>query len=66
MCACLRDKVIETYIGVQTLEEKGVLMCSCVGVCGRDRKRRVVHKETKVCLFVMGVVCEVSAREPQN
>ena len=33
--------------------------------CGRDRKRRVVHKETK-CLFAVGVVCEVSAREPQT
>ena len=37
MCACPRDKVIETYIGVQTLEERGVLMCSCVGVWGRER-----------------------------
>ena len=24
--------MIETYIGVRTLEEKGVLMCSCVRV----------------------------------
>jgi hypothetical protein len=37
MCACPRDKVIETYIGVRTLEERGVLMCSCVGVWGRER-----------------------------
>ena len=35
MCASSRDKVIETYIGVRTLEERGVLMCSCVGVWGR-------------------------------
>ena len=34
MCACPRDKVIETYIWVRTLEEKGgvnVLVCSCLG-----------------------------------
>ena len=34
MCACPRDKVIETYIGVRTLEERGgvnVLVCSCLG-----------------------------------
>ena len=37
MCACPGDKVIETYIGVRTLEERGVLMCSCVGVWGRER-----------------------------
>ena len=37
MCACLRDKVIETYIGVRTLEDRGVLMCSCVRVWGRER-----------------------------
>ena len=37
MCACPRDKVIETYIGVRTLEERGELMCSCVGVWGRER-----------------------------
>ena len=37
MCACPRDKVIETYVGVRTLEERGVLMCSCVGVWGRER-----------------------------
>ena len=37
MCACPRDKVIETYIGVRTLEERGVLMCSCVGIWGRER-----------------------------
>ena len=37
MCECARDKVIETYIGVQTLEEIGVLMCSCVGVWGREQ-----------------------------
>ena len=37
MCACPRDKVIETYIGVRTLKERGVLMCSCVGVWGRER-----------------------------
>ena len=37
MCACPRDKVIETYIGVRTLEERGVLMCLCVGVWGRER-----------------------------
>ena len=36
MCACPRDKVIETYIGVRTLEERGVLMCSCVGVWGEN------------------------------
>ena len=30
-------KVIDTYIGVRTLEERGVLMCSCVGVWGRER-----------------------------
>lgn len=40
MCACPRDKVIETYIGVRTLEERGVLMCSCVRVCGRERPVR--------------------------
>ena len=34
MCACPRDKVIETYVGVRTLQERGVLMCSCVGVWG--------------------------------
>ena len=32
-----RDKVIETYVGVRTLQERGVLMCSCVGVWGRER-----------------------------
>ena len=37
MCACPRDKVIETYIGVRTLEERGVLMCSCVRVWGIER-----------------------------
>ena len=37
MCACPRDKVIETYVGVRTLQERGVLMCSCVGVWGRKR-----------------------------
>ena len=37
MCACPRGKVIETYVGVRTLQERGVLMCSCVGVCGRER-----------------------------
>ena len=34
MCACSRDKVIETYNGVRTLEERGgvnVLVCSCLG-----------------------------------
>ena len=36
MRACPRDKVIETYIGVRTLEERGVLMCSCVGVWGEN------------------------------
>ena len=36
MCACPRDKVIETYVGVRTLQERGVLMCSCVRVWGRD------------------------------
>ena len=25
------------YIGVRTLEVRGVLMCSCVGVWGRER-----------------------------
>ena len=34
--------------------------------CGRDRKRRVVHMETKRACFVVGVVYEVSVREPQN
>ena len=33
----LERQVIETYIGVRTLEERGVLMCSCVGVWGRER-----------------------------
>ena len=37
MCACPRDKVIETYVGVRTLQERGVLMCLCVGVWGRER-----------------------------
>ena len=37
MCACPRDKVIETYVGVRTLQERRVLMCSCVGVWGRER-----------------------------
>ena len=37
MCACPRDKVIETYVGVWTLQERGVLMCSGVGVWGRER-----------------------------
>ena len=37
MCACPRDKVIETYVGVRTLQERGVLMSSCVGVWGRER-----------------------------
>ena len=37
MCACPRDKVIETYVGFRTLQERGVLMCSCVGVWGRGR-----------------------------
>ena len=36
MCACPRDKVIETYVGVRTLQEIGVLMCSCVGVWGEN------------------------------
>ena len=36
MCACPRDKVIETYVGVWTLQERGVLMCSCVGVWGEN------------------------------
>ena len=36
MCTCPRDKVIETYIGVQTLEERGVLICSCVRVWGEN------------------------------
>ena len=31
-----RDKVIETYVGVRTLQERGVLMCSCVGVWGEN------------------------------
>ena len=34
--------------------------------CGRDRKRRVVHKETKCACFAVGVVCEVSVREPHD
>ena len=29
--------MIETYVGVRTLQERGVLMCSCVGVWGRER-----------------------------
>ena len=37
MCACPRDKVIETYVGVRTLQEREVLMCSCVGVWGIER-----------------------------
>ena len=28
--------MIETYIGVRALEERGVLMCSCVGVWGEN------------------------------
>lgn len=36
MCACPRDKVIETYVGVRTLQERGVLMCSCVFVFGGE------------------------------
>ena len=47
MCACPRDKVIETYIGVRTLQERGVLMCSCVGVWGRERL-------LYVCVCVVG------------
>ena len=35
MCACLGDKVIETYIGVRTLEEIGVL-CAHMLVFGGD------------------------------
>ena len=33
MCACPRDKVIETYIGVRTLQERdvNVLVCWCLG-----------------------------------
>ena len=36
MCACPRNKVIETYIGVRTLEERGVFggendFCVCGG-----------------------------------
>lgn len=37
MCACPRDKVIETYVGVRTLQERGVLMCSSFGVWERER-----------------------------
>ena len=48
MCACPRDKVIETYVGVRTLQERGVLMCSCVGVWGRERL-------LYVCVCVVGV-----------
>ena len=47
MCACPRDKVIETYVGVRTLQERGVLMCSCVGVWGRERL-------LYVCVCVVG------------
>ena len=36
MCACPRDKVIETYVGVRTLKEGGVLVGLCVGVGGKD------------------------------
>ena len=39
-----RDKVIETYVGVQTLQERGVLMCSCVGVWG--------ERTTSLCVSV--------------
>ena len=46
MCECPRDKVIETYVGVRTLQERGVLMCSCVGVWGRERLLYVC-----VCVF---------------
>lgn len=50
MCACPRDKVIETYVGVRTLQERGVLMCSCVGVWGRERLLYVC-----VCVVVVVV-----------
>ena len=32
---CMPER--QTYVGVQTLQERGVLMCSCVGVWGRER-----------------------------
>ena len=35
---CMAERqVIETNVGVRTLQERGVLMCSCVGVWGRER-----------------------------
>ena len=50
MCACQRDKVIETYIGVWTLEERGVLVSSCVHVWGRERLFYVVGEPRGVAL----------------
>ena len=46
MCACPRDKVVETYVRVRTLQERGVLMCSCVGVWG--------ERTTSLCVCVCG------------
>ena len=56
MCACPRDKVIETYVGVRTLQERGVLMCSCVGVWGRERL-------LSLCVCVCGVGGVTSDKE---
>ena len=42
---------IETYVGVRTLQERGVLMCSCVGVWGRER---LLYVCVCVCVCVCG------------
>ena len=55
MCACPRDKVIETYVGVRTLQERGVLMCSCVGVWGREQLLCVCEGAMCVCVCGGGV-----------
>ena len=49
MCACPRDKVIETYIGVWNLEERGynVLMCSCLYL--RDFSVIEIYMVNSVC-----------------
>ena len=52
MCACLRDKVIEIYIGVRTLEERGVI---CV------QKWRI-DKETMLMLFESGLCTEMQGK----
>ena len=44
-----KKKLIETYIGVWTLQERGVLMCSCVGVWGRERLLSL-----SLCVCVVG------------